>query len=158
MVWGNFFGNISFILGGLDPCPDGLGHFFGDEVPQSARLSAGGGVQKLFGQCPNARNAIYNGASLRLVGPQGLVCGSPTRCGPGHESRWVDMFKASIGGQCVLRKSDTGSVGASRTGPGRKSQVPIGDRCAFSEQEVVGGRCATKGKEKTQPRADDLSS
>ena len=42
----------------------------------------------------------------------------------------------------VLRKSDTGSVGASRTGPGRKSQVPIGDRCAFSEQEVVGGRCA----------------
>ena len=42
MVWGNFFGNISFILGGLDPCPDGLGHFFRDEVPQSARLSAGG--------------------------------------------------------------------------------------------------------------------
>ena len=63
-------------------------------------------------------------------------------CGPGHESRWVDMLKASIGGRCVLRKSDTGCVGASRTGPGRKSQVPIGDRCAFSEQEVVGGRCA----------------
>ena len=33
--------------GGLDPCPDGLGHFFRDEVPQSARLSAGRGVQKL---------------------------------------------------------------------------------------------------------------
>ena len=43
MVWGNFFGNISFILGGLDPCQNGLGHFFRDEVPQSARLSAGGG-------------------------------------------------------------------------------------------------------------------
>ena len=74
MVWGNFFGNISFILGGLDPCPDGLGHFFRDEVPQSARLSAGGGGQKLFGQCPNARNAIYNGASLtqRPLQLQGL--------------------------------------------------------------------------------------
>ena len=49
MVWGNFFGNISFILGGLDPCPDGLGHFFGDEVPQSARLSAGGGCKSYLG-------------------------------------------------------------------------------------------------------------
>ena len=29
---------------GLNPCPDGLGHFFRDEVPQSARLSAGGGA------------------------------------------------------------------------------------------------------------------
>ena len=25
-------------------------------------------------------------------------------------------------------------------------------------QEVIGGRCATEGKEKTQPRTDDLSS
>ena len=64
MVWGNFFGNISFILGGLDPCPDGLGHFFRDEVPQSARLSAGWGVQSLNGQCPNAFYAIFGGASL----------------------------------------------------------------------------------------------
>ena len=36
------------ILGGLDPCPDGLGHFFGDEVPQSARLSAGGDAKAIW--------------------------------------------------------------------------------------------------------------
>ena len=30
------------------------GTFFGDEVPHSARLSVGRGVQKLFGQCPHA--------------------------------------------------------------------------------------------------------
>ena len=66
MVWGNFFGNISFILGGLDPCPNGLGHFFRDEVPQSARLSAGGGGQSLNGQCPNAFCAIFGGASLSI--------------------------------------------------------------------------------------------
>ena len=55
---------ICLILGGQDPCPDGLGHFFRDEVPQSARLSAGRGVQKLFGQCPNACCMNCNGASL----------------------------------------------------------------------------------------------
>ena len=33
-----FLGRISLILGGLDPCPDGLGHFFGDEVPQFQKL------------------------------------------------------------------------------------------------------------------------
>ena len=37
-------------------------------------------------------------------------------------------------------------------------KVSNGDRCVLSEQEVVGGRCATNGKEKTQPRTDDLSS
>ena len=41
------------------------GTFFGDKVPQSARLSAGeGGVQKLFGQCPNAPSMNFSGASL----------------------------------------------------------------------------------------------
>ena len=35
------------------------------KVPQSARLSAGGGkVQKLFGQCPNACSVNLSGASL----------------------------------------------------------------------------------------------
>ena len=34
------------------------------KVPQSARLSAGGGVQKLKGQCPNARDMNLSGASL----------------------------------------------------------------------------------------------
>ena len=43
MVWGNFFGKNLLVFGGLDSCPDGFGYFFGDEVPQSARLSAGGG-------------------------------------------------------------------------------------------------------------------
>ena len=42
------------------------GTFFRDEVPQSARLSAGGGVQLLKGQCPNAWGDFLNGASQRL--------------------------------------------------------------------------------------------
>ena len=33
-------------------------------MPQSARLSAGGGVQWLFGQCPNEQRFFYSGASL----------------------------------------------------------------------------------------------
>ena len=33
-------------------------------MPQSARLSAGGGVQWLFGQCPNEHRFFYVGASL----------------------------------------------------------------------------------------------
>ena len=37
------------------------------KVPQSARLSAGRGVQKLFGQCPNAFGMNLNGASLTPV-------------------------------------------------------------------------------------------
>ena len=42
------------------------GTSFGDEVPQSARLSAGEGVQKLFGQGPNAFGMNCNGASLTM--------------------------------------------------------------------------------------------
>ena len=38
------------------------------KVPQSARLSAGGGVQKLFGQCPNACSVNLSGASLSAEG------------------------------------------------------------------------------------------
>ena len=38
------------------------------KVPQSARLSAGGGVQKLKGQCPNAPRVNLRGASL--TGPR----------------------------------------------------------------------------------------
>ena len=34
------------------------------KVPQSALLSAGGGVQSLFGQCPNRGDAKFKGASL----------------------------------------------------------------------------------------------
>ena len=43
-----FLERICLIWGGLDPCPDGLGHFFRDEVPQSARLSAGGGAKAIW--------------------------------------------------------------------------------------------------------------
>ena len=35
-------------------------------MPQSARLSAGGGVQSLFGQCPNRGDANFSGASLKM--------------------------------------------------------------------------------------------
>ena len=35
-------------------------------MPQSARLSAGGWVQWLFGQCPNELLYFYGGASLKL--------------------------------------------------------------------------------------------
>ena len=33
-------------------------------MPQSARLSAGRGLQSLFGQCPNRSGANFKGASL----------------------------------------------------------------------------------------------
>ena len=36
------------------------------KVPQSALLRAGGGVQSLFGQCPNRGGTIFKGASLSL--------------------------------------------------------------------------------------------
>ena len=63
-----------------------------------------------------------------------------------------------VGGRCVLseevRSRRYGPYGRIRIFP----QVSIGGRCEFTEQEFVGGRCVTKGKEKTQPRTDDLSS
>ena len=37
------------------------------KVPQSARLSAGRGVQKLKGQCPNAQDMNLSGASLNCL-------------------------------------------------------------------------------------------
>ena len=37
------------------------------KVPQSARLSAGGGVQKLKGQCPNAPRVNLRKASLSCL-------------------------------------------------------------------------------------------
>ena len=44
------------------------GHFHDfarEQVPQSARLTAGGGCPKLFGQCPNEQLYFFGGASLR---------------------------------------------------------------------------------------------
>ena len=57
------------ILGGINPCQDGLGHLFKNEVCQSVCLSAaeerGWGVQSLFGQYPNTTSMNLDGASLR---------------------------------------------------------------------------------------------
>ena len=65
MVWGNFFGKNLLDFGGVwTPARMVWGTFFGDEVPQSARLSKGRGVPKLFGQWPNAQVMNLNGASL----------------------------------------------------------------------------------------------
>ena len=65
MVWGNFFGKNLLDFGGVQTLAWMVwGTFFRDEVPQSARLSAGEGVQWLNGQCPNAFYAIFHGASL----------------------------------------------------------------------------------------------
>ena len=64
---------ISLFLGGLNACPDGLGHLPFSEaynpvaqkkVPQGARLSAGGGAQSLFGQCPNVGGVNEMGLPL----------------------------------------------------------------------------------------------
>ena len=85
MVWGTYFekncpcskGHL-LGLGGLNPCQDGLGHLCsenwssngicssrsGNKVPQSARLSEGGGVQSLFGQCPNRPGIFQTGLPL----------------------------------------------------------------------------------------------
>ena len=87
MVWGTYFekncpcskGHL-LGLGGLNPCQDGLGHLCsenwssngicssrsGNKVPQSARLSEGGGGQSLFGQCPNRPDIFQTGASLSV--------------------------------------------------------------------------------------------
>ena len=64
MVWGNFFGKNLLDFGGVWTLARMVwGTFFRDELPQSARLSAGG-VQSLKGQCPNAWGDFLNGASL----------------------------------------------------------------------------------------------
>ena len=70
-VWkrSGLFGHFPNGGGGLNACPDGLGHLFRDkcarkQVPQSARLSEGGGVRSLFGQCPNRPDLFQTGASL----------------------------------------------------------------------------------------------
>ena len=86
MVWGTFLeknfpssnGHLLDFRGGLNPCQDGLGHnIFRDELPSSnckirpkksapeCPFECGGGVQKLFGQCPNRACDFFKGASLR---------------------------------------------------------------------------------------------
>ena len=66
MVWGNFFGKNLLDFGGVWTLAWIVwGTFFRDELPQSARLSAGG-VQSLKGQCPNAWGDFFGGASLTI--------------------------------------------------------------------------------------------
>ena len=68
MVWGNFFGKNLLDFGGVWTLARMVwGTFFRDELPQSARLSAGGGGQSLKGQCPNAFGNIFDGASLTFA-------------------------------------------------------------------------------------------
>ena len=68
-----FFGKNLLDFGRSRPLPGWFGALFlanllklaGKKVPQSARLSAGGGGgQKLFGQCPNVWVNNLIGASL----------------------------------------------------------------------------------------------
>ena len=51
------------------------------KVPQSVQMSAGRGVQSLFGQCPNRGDIIFNGASLSSLSCLGFSCRSVWACG-----------------------------------------------------------------------------
>ena len=53
MVWGNFSGKNLLTLGVSTLARMFRGTFFRDEVPQSARLSAGEGCNRYLGKCPN---------------------------------------------------------------------------------------------------------
>ena len=67
MVWGNFLGKnlLDFFReGGPNPCSDGLGPFFRDEMSQGARLSEGGAIA-IWAMSKNLCD-ISNGASLAL--------------------------------------------------------------------------------------------
>ena len=63
-------------------------------MPQSARLSAGRGVQWLFGQCPNELLYFYGGASLNtavVIRPKGPKC-LRNEQGPsflGQDTLWI---------------------------------------------------------------------
>ncbi len=89
--------------------------------------------------------------SIRILPLRGFENGASGRV------RIVPPKYMSGAGVCSRKKS-----GSRRYGPSGRirifPQVSIGGRCEFTEQEVVGGRCVTNGKEKTQPRTDDLSS
>ena len=44
--------------GGAIACPDGLGAFF---FQMGKTLTKGGGLQKIFGQCPNGQDTFEKG-------------------------------------------------------------------------------------------------
>ena len=56
------------------------------KVPQSARLSAGGGMQKLKGQCPNAPCVNLSGASLTALALSAHGPFGPTRFARGLDN------------------------------------------------------------------------
>ena len=62
MGWGNFFGKNLLDFGGSRPLPEWFGAlFFGDEVPQIARLSAGGRCNSYLGNAQMPSLAISMG-------------------------------------------------------------------------------------------------
>ena len=76
-------------------------------MPQSARLSAGRGVQWLFGQCPNEQRFFYGGASLsgwcfgrfgRLVKMVALLVNIGAHIGGGDSSGdwWLMMVETEM--------------------------------------------------------------
>ena len=63
---GNFLGRNSLILGGLNPCQDGLGHLFRNEVPQSARWR-GRGCKSYLGNAQIGRMTISLGLPIEWI-------------------------------------------------------------------------------------------
>ena len=57
-----WFGALT-VFGSIQPCR--VVKMARIKVPQSARMSAGGGVQSLFGQCPNGGGVKILGSSLK---------------------------------------------------------------------------------------------
>ena len=93
------------------------GTAFGDKVPQSARLSAGGGGQKLKGQCPNApcmnlRKASLNWKHLRNLQYQSPVAivakkWEPGNLVPSRFSGQIRKVEARLGKLAKIRKVET---------------------------------------------------
>ena len=93
------------ILEGLDPCPDGLGHFFGDEVPQSARLSAGGGGEAIWAM-PKLSVTFSGGPSLTW-GKCGLSCEMRPQCRPYHHfGPHANLYGSTDCSSAICRTSD----------------------------------------------------
>ena len=61
-------------------------------MPQSARLSEGGWVQSLFGQCPNRPGIFLSGASLTTLGLVSTARSS-LRTGAPLQVDWQPIFK-----------------------------------------------------------------
>ena len=78
-------------------------------MPQSARLSEGGGVQSLFGQCPNRPGIFLSGASLSSSDSRDSSRGKSSNV---HGGRGGDASVAgSIGGSVTsIAKSSVAGI------------------------------------------------